>query len=151
MKYLVLIFALIFNLTYSQVLSAVHIEKISKIEFEDLDQLMLNEYLFKRMPDVEDENQRVYTNDTDMLEEMIVITVIKNLKGCGNILTIVDRSAVNVLKFREQLPFIGFAYRGKKKMSDEIAVSQFTKEKTTISVTDDVTSTGAHQIIVVCK
>jgi hypothetical protein len=151
MKYFVLIFTLVINFSYSQILNADQIQKISKVEFEHLDHLIVNEYLFKRMPDIEDENQRVYTNDSNMLDELIVITAIKNPKGCGNILSIVDRSSENVLKLREQLPLEGFVYRGKKRMSDEILVSQFAKEKITISMTDDVTSTGAHQIILVCK
>jgi hypothetical protein len=151
MKFLAVIFIFYFNINYSQSLSAATIHQISQHNFEELDQLMLGDHGFKRMQDLEDENQKVYTNFSSEPNEFLVVTVIRDSNGCSNILSIVHQSAVAVSKLREELLQDGFVYLGKKKMSEEIVVSQFLKGKFVVSITDHTTSTGAYQILLVCK
>jgi hypothetical protein len=151
MKYLILVFTLLFNCSTAQVLNAVHIHQIGQYKFDDLDDLMVNKHQFKRIKDVEDNNQRVYTNDSEQLDQLLVITVIRDLKGCTNVLSIVDKSAANVFRLKNDLPKEGFEYLGKKKMSEELIVSQFIKGKVSVLISDTVTSTGAYQILLMCR
>lgn len=151
MKFISVIFILFFSLNYAQSLTASAIHEISQYNFEHLDRLMITEHGFKRVEDIEEENQKVYTNYSDEPHELLVITVIQDSSGCSNVLSIVNKSAVDVSKLRKELPLEGFLYRGKKKMSAEMVVSQYVRGKFTVSITDHITSTGAYQILLVCK
>lgn len=151
MKFFLLIFLFFFNLNNSQELKASHMTEIAQHDFTELDKVMISKHGFKRVEDIEDVNQRVYTNDSDDTRKMVVITVIKNPKSCSNVLSIVNGSAAHVTKLKEELPAEGYQYIGKKKMSEEIMVSQFKKENMTVSVTDHVTGTGAYQILLTCR
>ncbi|MCY0969218.1 hypothetical protein [Chryseobacterium wangxinyae] len=151
MKLLLLNFLLFFNLYYAQELNASHMTEIAQHEFADLDGIMISRFGFKRVEDIEDVNQKVYTNDNDNTEKLMVITVIKNPKACSNILSIVNGSAARITRLKEELPKEGYQYAGKKKMSEDILVSQFTKENMTVSVTDHVTGIGAYQILLTCR
>lgn len=136
MKYLSFIFILFFSLGYCQKLKAVHFDDISKYEFEELDRLMVEQHGFLRMDDIEHEHQRVYTNNSDQLDQLIVITVIKDPKSCSHVLSIVDRSESSVMRLKEELPNAGYHYQGEKKMSEEILVSHFTKGRKAVLITD---------------
>jgi len=151
MKYLLPVFIMLFNCSYSQSLNAVQIQEISNYSFVDLDRLMVTKYKFSRMHDLEDDQQKIYSNDSDQADKFLVITVIKEINACANILSIVNSSEADISKLKEDLPSEGFVYRGKKKMTEDIMVSQFVKEKITISITDSRTSTGAYQILWMCK
>ena len=151
MKYLLPVFIMLFNCSYSQSLNAVQIQEISNYSFVDLDRLMVTKYKFSRMHDLEDDQQKIYSNDSDQADKFLVITVIKEINACANILSIVNSSEAEINKLKEDLPSEGFVYRGKKKMTEDIMVSQFVKEKITISITDSRTSTGAYQILWMCK
>lgn len=151
MKYLLPVFIMLFNCSYSQSLNAVQIQEISNYSFVDLDRLMVTKYKFSRMHDLEDDQQKIYSNDSDQADQFLVITVIKEINACANILSIVNSSEADISKLKEDLPSEGFVYRGKKKMTEDIMVSQFVKEKITISITDSRTSTGAYQILWMCK
>jgi len=151
MKFFLLIFLFFFNLNKSQELKASHMTEIAQHDFTDLDKVMISKHGFKRVEDIEDANQRVYTNDSDDTRKMVVITVIKNPESCSNVLSIVNGSAAHVTKLKEELPTEGYQYIGKKKMSEEILVSQFKKENMTVSITDHVTEAGAYQILLTCR
>jgi hypothetical protein len=125
--------------------------EIAQHDFTELDKVMIYKHGFKRVEDIEDINQKVYTNDSDDMHKMVVITVIKNPYSCSNVLSIVNGSAAHITKLKEELPTEGYQYIGKKKMSEEILVSQFKKENMTVSITDHVTGTGAYQILLTCR
>lgn len=151
MKHLLLFFTLLFNSSYSQSLNAAQIYQISNYRFDDLDYLMVTQHKFRRLRDIEDEKQKVYTNDSDKHDQLVVVTVIKDIKGCANILSIVNSSEADVNKLKKDLSLEGFKYQGKKNMSEEIIVSQFIKEKVAVSITDTRTSTGAFQVLLMCR
>ena len=151
MKYLLLIFMLMCSSITAQILNVAQIHQIGLHTFDDLDNLMVNQHKFKRVEDVEDDNQRVYTNDSDQLDQLLVVTVIRDSKGCANVLSIVDRSGENVFKLKNDLPQEGFEYIGKKKMSEELIVSQFKNGKVHILISDTITSAGAYQILLMCR
>ncbi|WBX97822.1 hypothetical protein [Chryseobacterium gambrini] len=149
----ILLFTLMFfyMVGYSQELTAHQINHISTYEFESLDELMVQKHNFIRVKDFEEEHQKVYTNDSEHLDKLMVITVIKDIKGCSNVISIVNKSEVGVLKFIEELPKAGFAYQGKKKISEDVFASKFMKDKTTVLVSDTITNTGAYQILIMCR
>ncbi|MDF2931574.1 MAG: hypothetical protein K0R36_905 [Chryseobacterium sp.] len=151
MKFFLFTFLLFFNLNQSQELKASHMTEIAQHDFTELDKVMIYKHGFKRVEDIEDINQKVYTNDSDDMRKMLVITVIKNPDSCSNVLSIVNGSAAHITKLKEELPTEGYQYIGKKKMSEEILVSQFKKENMTVSITDHVTGTGAYQILLTCR
>jgi len=151
MKFFLFTFLLFFNLNQSQELKASHMTEIAQHDFTELDKVMIYKHGFKRVEDIEDINQKVYTNDSDDMRKMVVITVIKNPDSCSNVLSIVNGSAAHITKLKEELPTEGYQYIGKKKMSEEILVSQFKKENMTVSITDHVTGTGAYQILLTCR
>ena len=151
----VILFFLIFfihtNKAQTKYLNVSHLKEIADYEFSALDFLMISKHGFTRTRDIEDFNQRVYTNNSDDPENLMVITIIKNPKSCSNILSIVNGSASHIGQLKQELPFSGFQYSGRKKMSEEVIVSQFISEKNTVSITDHVTETGAYQILLLCK
>lgn len=151
MKFFIFCFLLFFSLLPAQDLSANHISEIAYYDLDHLDKAMIQVYGFKRVQDIEDDNQRVYTNDSHKIGELIVITVIKKAGSCSNILSIVNASSDSVLKIRQDLPKIGYLYKGKQKLSADIFFSLFVKDKLTVAITDQVTHTGAYQILVTCK
>ncbi|MCY0976904.1 hypothetical protein PGH12_07025 [Chryseobacterium wangxinyae] len=151
MKYLIIILALYFNSVNAQSLTAFQVHQISTYSFEDIDDLMVIEYDFKRLKDLEDVNQKVYSNDSEHLDQLIVVTVIKNLKSCANITSIVIKSLANTLEIRKDLSMIGFVYQGKKLLAPEIVVSEYSKGRDYILITDNTTPTGAFQILSMCK
>lgn len=151
MKFLFMIFMLMCTCTTAQRLNVRQIHQIGLHTFDELDKLMVNQHKFKRVEDVEDDNQRVYTNDSDQLDQLLVVTVIRDLKGCANVLSIVDKSAANVFQLKKDLPQEGFVYMGKKKMSEELIVSQFQNGKVHILLSDTITSAGAYQILLMCR
>ena len=62
---------------------------------------MVSKYGFKRMLDIEEVNQKVYTNDSNEIDKLIVIIVIKNHKNCYNILSIVMGSADSIAELKK--------------------------------------------------
>ena len=151
MKYLIIILALYFNTIRAQYLTAFQVHQISTYSFEEIDDLMVIEYDFKRLKDLEDVNQKVYSNDSEHLDQLIVVTVIKNLKSCANVTSIVIKSLTNTLEIRKDLSLIGFVYQGKKLLSPELVVSEYSKGRDYILITDNTTPTGAFQILSMCK
>lgn len=151
MKHFVLVFILLSGCSYGQVLNAAQIHQIGMYKFDDLDDLMVNKHKFKRAEIFEDDNQRVYTNDSEQLDRLLVITVFRDTKGCSNSLSIVDKSEANVFLLKNNLPEEGFRYISKKKMSEDLIVSQFTNGKIHVLVSDTITSTGAYQILMMCR
>lgn len=151
MRSLALIFTLLFCCSNAQILDAIQINQIGQYEFDNLDNLMTSKHKFMRVKDIEDENQKVYTNDSDYLDQLIVVTVFRNPRGCSNVLSIVDKSAANVYQLKNDLPQEGFIYLGKKKMSEELIVSQFSKGKVHVLISDTITASGAYQILFMCR
>lgn len=152
MKFFMLAFLLFFSIGMSQELHAFQIIRIATQEFGDLDEMMVSQYGFERVRDIEEPDQRVYKNNSDEAGELMVITVIRNAKSCSNAVSIVDGSAVRTAKLRDELPALGYTYAGKKKMPDSgIPVSLFVRAQTTFSITDRVTGTGAYQVVLACK
>lgn len=115
MKYLIVIFILLFFYGSAQKINATQIHEIGQHEFDVLDDLMVSKHKFVRVKDIEDENQKVYTNDSDHLDDLLVVTVFRNRKGCSNVLSIVDNSEENVDQLKDDLPQEGFVYHGKKR------------------------------------
>ncbi len=152
MKFFLLGLLLFFTTGKSQELNASRILGMAKHEFEDLDQIMVSEYGFERVPDMEETDQKVYTNNSSEPGTLMVATVIRNRTGCSNAVSIVDASAARMARLRNDLPALGFAYAGRRKMPDSsITVSLFVKGNMTVSITDRVTGTGAYQVVLACK
>ncbi|WP_027386465.1 hypothetical protein [Chryseobacterium gregarium] len=152
MRFFLLGFLLFFSLGMSQELYVFRIPEIAKHKFEDLDQIMVSQYGFERVPDIEEPDQRVYKNKSDEAGDLMVITVIRNAESCSNAVSIVDGSAARTAKLRNELPALGYRYAGKKKMPDSgVPVSLFVGEHTTVSITDRITGTGAYQVVLTCK
>lgn len=152
MRFLLLVFLLLFSTGKSQELNASRILETAKHEFENLDQVMVSKYGFERVHDIEETDQKVYTNSSSEAGKLMVVTVIRNSAGCSNVISIVDGSAVRIERLKKDLPALGYIYSGRKKMPDGgITVSQYVRENTTISITDQVTGTGAYQVVLACK
>jgi hypothetical protein len=151
MRYLALIFTFFSCCSNAQILDAIQINEIGQHEFDVLDDLMVSKHKFVRVKDIEDENQKVYTNNSDHLEQLMVVTVFRNSNGCSNVLSIVDNSEENVDQLKDDLPQEGFVYHGKKKMSEELIVSQFSKGKLHVLISDTITASGAYQILLMCS
>ena len=151
----IILFFLIFffypNSAQTKYLGVPHLKEMAEYEFSALDLLMISKHGFTRIRDIEDFNQRVYTNHTDDPKDLVVVTIIRNEQSCSNILSIVNNSASDIARLKEELPLSGFWYNGRKQMSEKLIVSQFASEKNTISITDHVTETGAYQILLLCK
>ncbi|MBW7674166.1 hypothetical protein [Chryseobacterium chendengshani] len=103
------------------------------------------------MKNLEEVDQRVYSNESDDLSQLIVVTIIKQNDSCANITSIVIKSLTNVLQIRNDLSILGFNYKRKKKLAPEIIVSEFVKDRYCILITDNTTQTGAFQILSICK
>lgn len=151
MKLCLLFFLLLLNSAKGQNVELNDLHTIARCGFPELDYLMLGKHSFTRVTEIEDHNQRVYTNDSSEPDRLMVITVIKTADSCGNVLSIVNGSEQSVVKLKADLPSEGFVYSGKKKITEDITVSQYTKENFTVSVTDTTTSTGAYQVLFACK
>jgi len=152
MRFLLLVFLLLFSTGKSQELNASRILETTKHEFENLDQVMVSEYGFERVHDIEETDQKVYTNNSSEAGKLMVVTMIRNSTGCSNVISIVDGSPARIEGLKKDLPALGYIYSGRKKMPDGgITVSQYVRENTTISITDQVTGTGAYQVVLACK
>jgi len=150
-KFLMLYLLLFFALCQSQNLQGVHLEEIANHNMEKLDNVMIQKFGFTRVKEIEDLNQRVYSNNSDKKENLLVITVIKKEGSCSNILSIVNSSFDNMQRLRAELPTIGYVYAGKKRLSSSIILSQYVKDRIIIALSDEVTATGAYQILLVCN
>ncbi|MFP3594459.1 hypothetical protein [Chryseobacterium sp. SIMBA_038] len=89
--------------------------EIAKHDFTELDKVMISKHGFKRVEDIEDTNQKVYTNDSNDTRQLVVVTVIKNAESCSNVLSIVNGSAAHVTKLKEELPTEGYQLSEKRK------------------------------------
>lgn len=148
MKLFILLLLFFIHFSKSQELKMSHMTEIAKHEFAELDQVLVSKLGFERIEDI---NQKVYSNDSDDIDKLVVITVIKAPESCSNVISIVNRSAESIAKLKEELPTEGYQYIGKKKMSEEILISQFKKDNVIVSVTDHVTAIGTYHILLICK
>lgn len=152
MNFFLLGFLLFFCIGKCQEINALRIIGIAKHEFEDLDQIMVSQYGFERVHDIEETDQKVYTNNSNEPDKLMVVTVIRNGSGCSNVVSIVDGSASRVAGLRNDLSAVGYVYAGRKKMpGSSVTVSRFVRENITVSITDHVTGTGAYQVVLICK
>lgn len=151
MKLLILSLILFAQIAIAQNVHFQMFEDAAEHQFDALDEIMLTKYQFVRIHDSEEKNQRVYTNNHSEKDLLMVITVIEVNKSCRNIVSAVVGKLRNLSHFKDHLSKSGFLYHGEKSLTSTIKLHHYVKENRGISITKEITDTGAYQILLTCK
>lgn len=115
--------------------------------FHELHSIITDHHHLTRVYSAEEDNQMVFTNNHPEKEKMVVATLLLRPRDKKNVLTVVVGKSVDLKGFKNELINNGFEYVGERKLSEEIAVFVYMKDKKTIIITKDLTKDDVYQIV----
>lgn len=149
MKITILLLVIFSEILTAQLLTVNNLQHLAASPLHNLDTKLAEHFDLKRNPEMEDENNRVYSNHNLPSNDFKVLTIFTDAKDC-NALSLVTHNPTEIHNFQRDLMKEGFTiseHRDKK----ETIRKRFTKENVIVIIKNQVSDTPAHQIIWMCR
>ncbi|MGO4708887.1 hypothetical protein AB4Y90_07145 [Chryseobacterium sp. 2TAF14] len=148
--------AIIFLLFFAHAIKAQELtlkllEEVANHSSEKINHQVIEKYNFIHVPEESDNHQNTYKNKSNLKDWFITITVIPAKKSCKNIVTAVIGKNHDFVSLKKQLLSEGYTFAGEKLLSAEITLLHYIKNNYLFSISKEITSTGAYQILFTCK
>lgn len=155
-KFLVMRFFIVFLLFFSQIINAQKLtidllEEVSNHSSVKPNHTLLEKYNFIHIPEESDNKQNTYSNKSILKDWFITLTVFPVSKTCKNIISAVVGKNHDFALLRKHLLSKGYKFSGEKLLNAEITLLHYVKDNHAFSISKEITSTGAYQILFTCK
>ncbi|MGG5601273.1 hypothetical protein ACPDHJ_15960 [Myroides sp. C8-3] len=146
-SFLLIAFLLLTNLTFAQDFDFKLIDKLTKISFVSIDELMIEGYGFKKLEKDSEERKRTYARYYDGDFNNTIIISVLNPKDTPNVLDISLAKNYDIRKIKDELLKLDYEYNG----SNEYGFVIYKNEKTAFLISKEPNNVGATQIMVITE